>query len=208
MPQSYSDGQRLRGSDGQIYVVHNGTPVLESSIAAPAQRTFGTPDPTQATKGPKAQTDLQNAQLETESRRLQIEKTRREIANMPDADAPVTPTSKINGDAYLKTLSAPDAALVRGLADGRIAFPTGAALRSPYWQKVLTNVVNYDPNFDAVNYGSRYATRKDFTSGKSAQNIKALNTAIGHVGQLYDQIDGTMSTGGYPFATTVNRIGN
>lgn len=171
----------------------------------PAPIPLSPPDPY---KVPKDAAETTNAQLETEVRRLQIEKAKRELAQMPDpTEAPVL-AGKVNGDAFLKTLSPQDAAIAKGVADGRIAFPSGAALRSPYWQKVLTNVVNYDPSFDAINYNARAATRKDFTSGKSAMNIKALNTAIGHVGQLYDQIGGTTSTGGYPFATTVNKISN
>lgn len=170
--------------------------------------TVGSPKPGYQYEGPKAQADLANAQLESEAKRIAIEKARRELANTPDPDAPVTPTSKLSGLDYLKTLPPADAALTKSLAEGRMAFPTGAGLRSPYWQKALQNVANYDPTFDAVNYGARAATRKDFTSGKSAQNIKALNTAIGHVGQLYDQIGGTMSSGGYPLATTVNSLVN
>lgn len=87
---------------------------------------------------------------------------------------------------YLKTLSDSDAALVKGLAEGRKAFPTGSALRSEYWQGILGAVAKYDPMFDEVNYNARAATRKDFTSGKSAQQINALNTVIGHIAQLSD----------------------
>jgi len=202
--QSYPEGTIADGPNGPI--VFRGGQWVPAGGNGP--QTIGAPKPGYQYEGPKAATDLQNAQLETQAKRIAIEKARRELANTPDPDAPVTPTSKVSGAEYLKTLSPADAALTKSLAEGRMAFPTGAGLRSPYWQKALQNVANYDPSFDAVNYGARAATRKDFTSGKSAQNIKALNTAIGHVGQLYDQINGTMSTGGYPFATTVNKIGN
>lgn len=174
--------------------------------------TVGTPNPDAQYKGPKAATDLTNARLETEAKRIAIEKARRELADIPNPDAPISPTSKVNGPDFLKTLSPPEAALTKSLAEGRMAFPTGAALRSPYWQKALQNVANYDPTFDAVNYGARAATRKDFTSGKSSMNIKALNTAIGHVGELWDQIGGTASHGGngnvVPGATLLNSLGN
>jgi hypothetical protein len=63
---------------------------------------------------------------------------------------------------------------------------------------MLAHVSNYDPGFDEVNYTSRSATRRDFTSGKAANNIRALNTAIGHFGHLEEQIGGTASHGFTP----------
>lgn len=74
-----------------------------------------------------------------------------------------------------------EAAQVKALAEGRMAFPTGTALKSPYWQNMLSKVAAYDPSFDAVNYNARAKTRSEFTSGKSANNIKALNTLAGHI---------------------------
>lgn len=93
---------------------------------------------------------------------------------------------------------------VKALAEGRMAFPSGFALKSPYWQQMLQMVSQYDPSFDAINYNTRAATRKDFTSGKSAENIKSLNTAIGHLATLQQKFDALGNTD-YP---TYNTIGN
>jgi hypothetical protein len=114
----------------------------------------------------------------------------------------------VTGPDFLAKLSPTDAAQVKALASGRMAFPTGKAAASPYWQMRLQQVAQYDPTFDAINYTARAKTRADFTSGVSARNIKALNTAIGHVGQLANQISGTASHGGFPLATTVNALEN
>jgi hypothetical protein len=92
-------------------------------------------------------------------------------------------------DAYLKSLDAPTQSLVKALAEGRKAFPSGSALRADYWQKMLAAVAKYDPSFDEINYNSRAATRKDFTSGKTADQIRSVNTAIGHLSQLSDAAD-------------------
>lgn len=99
-----------------------------------------------------------------------------------DASAAAT----ISGDEYLKTLQPNIQTQVKALTDGRMAFPTGFALRSPYWQNMLQAVAQYDPSFDAINYNTRSKTRSDFTSGKAATNITALNTAIGHLNTLDD----------------------
>jgi hypothetical protein len=203
MPQSYPEGQRLQGSDGKVYVVTNGVPRAEGSASAPRPVMSMPGDPY---KAPTAAADLAAKSQEAELRRIAIEKAKRDLANTPDPAA-VVASSGVNGPDYLKSLSPQDAQMVKAIAEGRMQLPANA-MRSPYWQAMVGKVVNYDPQFDGINYGARYATRKDFTSGKSAMNIKALNTAIGHLGQLYDQMGGTVSTGGYPGATTVNSIGN
>lgn len=90
------------------------------------------------------------------------------------------------GETYLNQLPPQLATQVKALAEGRMAFPSGFALKSPYWQQMLQAVSMYDPNFDAVNYNARAKTRGDFTSGKSASNITALETAINHLAELQD----------------------
>jgi hypothetical protein len=104
--------------------------------------------------------------------------------------------SDVHGDSYLSTLDPTQAAQVRALAEGRMAFPTGTALKSDYWQRMLADVAQYDPSFEAANYGSRAATRKDFTSGKAATAINALNTVAGHLGDLSDAADQLDNFGG------------
>lgn len=95
-----------------------------------------------------------------------------------------------SGDTLLKSLPPQTAAQVKALAEGRMGFPSGMALSKPYWQQMLSLTAQYDPQFDAANPTSRSATRKDFTSGKSAQNITALNTVVGHLDHLDRSIDG------------------
>src|SRR5579872_2292770 len=89
-----------------------------------------------------------------------------------------------HGEDFLKTLKPEVAAQVKALAEGRMAFPSGFALRSPYWQQMLQAVSQYDPTFDAVNYTARAKTRSDFTSGAAAKNVTSLNTVIGHLDEL------------------------
>lgn len=47
-----------------------------------------------------------------------------------------------------------------------------------------------DPSFDMSQYPARAALRRDFTSGKGAQNLRSLNTAIGHLDSLRKAADG------------------
>src|SRR5665213_3292606 len=93
-----------------------------------------------------------------------------------------------HGDQFLSTLEPQTAGIVKALATGRMQFPSGMALKTPQWQQMMLAVSQYDPQFDAVNYNARAGIRKDFTSGKDAQTINALNTGIGHLDQLSNAI--------------------
>lgn len=86
----------------------------------------------------------------------------------------------LSGADYLASLKPQEASQVKALAEGRMQFPSGTALKSPYWQSMLDSVARYDPNFDGVNYNARAKTRSDFTSGKAAGNVRALNTLANH----------------------------
>lgn len=113
--------------------------------------------------------------------------------------------SNLSGEEFLGSISKPVAEQVKALADGRLSFPSGAALKSPYWQSMLTLTAQYDPSFDAVNYGSRAATRKDFTSGKASQSVNALNTVLGHLDSLSDAAD-KLNNGSSPILNTASNF--
>lgn len=154
----------------------------------PAQDTLGGPQPTPASgQSPPAQ----------------------------GGDANQMPVTQLQGVDLLKRLPPQIAAQVKALDEGHMPFPGGFALKSPYWQRMMTLVSQYDPAFDAVNYNARYSTRKAFTSGPEGRQINALNTAIGHLGQLDSEIDNLHNTGFTPYneaanwlQSTVNANGN
>lgn len=129
---------------------------------------------------------------------------------LPGAISGTQPSSDAQtatNEGYLSALPSPVASQVKALAEGRMQFPSGFALKSPYWQQMLQAVSTYDPSFDAVNYNARAQTRKDFTSGKSAQNITALNTAMGHLDSL-DKAFTALNNGDYPtYNTVANKLG-
>lgn len=169
------------------------------------------PDPEKQANSAREDVRLRIAQQEEARRSAEYNATHNPDGSPKDPAAQVgIPPEQmhVTGPDFLKMLSPSEAAQVKALAEGRMAFPAGKAASSPYWQQRLAQVSQYDPEFDAINYNARAATRRDFTAGKSSANIKALNTAIGHLGELYGQIDKTASHGGFPGATTVNAIQN
>lgn len=116
--------------------------------------------------------------------------------------------SKLNED-YLKTLNPSIAAQVKALAAGRMAFPSGFALKSPYWQAMMSAVAQYDPMFDATNYNQRAKLRQDFTTGDSAKGVNALTTVVQHLDRLDKSIDGLDNFEGVPLLnSTLNSVKN
>ncbi|MHB1938424.1 MAG: hypothetical protein ACYCOR_17850 [Acidobacteriaceae bacterium] len=96
------------------------------------------------------------------------------------------PDSTDHGQAFLSQFPKSTQDLVNGLYKGTVPFPSSFALKTPYWERLIKILEQTYPHFDAANYPSRQATRKDFTSGKAAQTVNALNTVLGHLGKLSD----------------------
>jgi len=115
--------------------------------------------------------------------------------------APAAPTGHIDltqhGEDLLKQLPPNIAAQVKALAEGRMAFPTGAAFRSPVTQQILSLVGAYDPTFDAVNYQARNKTRSSLAAGQIGQNLTKINTAIGHL-DSFDKAAEALNNSDYP----------
>jgi hypothetical protein len=121
-----------------------------------------------------------------------------------DTMAPPPGDTSKTGEEYLATIPPSLAGQVKAMAEGRRAFPTGAALRSPAIQQLIAAATQYDPTLDAANAATRVATRKDFTSGKSAQNITALNTVLGHLGSLWESAQELHNRGFTPWNALAN----
>ena len=115
----------------------------------------------------------------------------------PSVSPPVTgtdtstilPSSPNRNDKALTGL--PDAAvsMIKMMVDGKMSPPSGMAMTKPYWQAFIAKASEYDPNFDETSWASRVATRKDFTVGKSADAVTAINTALSHAGTLVGDFD-------------------
>ena len=97
-------------------------------------------------------------------------------------------------------LNAGQQATVSAILEGRINPPSSFALKTPYWQNIMANVFEKDPQFSE----QRAQLRKDFTVGKHSTEINSINTALVHVGVLNDAID-AMNNGNIQ---VLNKISN
>lgn len=96
--------------------------------------------------------------------------------------------------------------LVKQVATGKMKIGDVLTPRTPLPARkaFLGQVLAENPDFDSRSYDVEKGVMKDFTSGKSAQNLTAFNTAIEHSKQLQGAAD-ALQNGDMP---TLNKIGN
>ena len=100
--------------------------------------------------------------------------------------------STTTGLDFLKTLPPQRASSVQAIGEGRMEL-TPSMLRSKDGQTLAQQVTTAYPDFDQSKAQSYFKTRQDFTSGKTSVAINSYNTAIAHLGTMYDHVSGTNS---------------
>ena len=102
---------------------------------------------------------------------------------------PQTVGSDLTGEDYFTALKQQDpafAAKVKAVADGRLAMPPTNS-RSPDAQRLLQAVTQYDPEgVNDISTGARRRLFTSFTAGPDAEQLKSLNTVMGHIGRLQE----------------------
>jgi len=96
----------------------------------------------------------------------------------------LVPRSALSGEDFLSTIPQDQASIVRALVEGRMKFPSGRALTSPFWRRMIAATAQYEPGFDVTVGARRNKTASNFASGAEARNITSFNTAIGHLASL------------------------
>ena len=95
----------------------------------------------------------------------------------------------LTGDEFLTDLQKNDpglAAKVKAVADGRLSMPPINS-RAPDAQRLLQAVSQYDPDgLNDIMTGARRKLFTSFTAGPDADQVKALNTVMMHLGKLQE----------------------
>lgn len=94
----------------------------------------------------------------------------------------------VHGEDFAKKLDPATAGLVRKIANYEIN-PTSLSNRSGERMQILQLAAQYNPQYDQTQFASRNKVRQDFTSGQTAKNVTSINTAIGHMGTMYQMAD-------------------
>lgn len=96
----------------------------------------------------------------------------------------------ISGEDYLKSLPVARQAEIKALLTGNMKFPS-LSRNNVYGQQLYNDAALVDPEFNQKTYDTRMAAMKDFTSGKTANLIQALNQAPQHaltLSHAYDML--------------------
>jgi hypothetical protein len=160
-----------------------------------------------------AQVNATNASAE--NYRASAGKARAETSGITNPPPLPGAASGLTGEEFLKTLPPATAGLVRKIANYEMDLNAVSSIRGGKHgdserMQLARIVAQYDPSFDGTQFPVRQASRKDFTSGKGAANIRSLNTAISHLDEL-DKAAKSLSNSSIPgwnaVANTVQRRG-
>lgn len=145
----------------------------------------------------KAKADADLAELNEQEKRQQLL-----LQNGVPAPGDTTKT----GAEYIATLPPGMRPQVISMIEGRTPYPTGAALKNPQVMAIAAAAQQADPSYNYANAVTRLKTRQDFTSGPSAKNLTAINTALGHLGQLMTDAQELKNTGSPLVNTPLNAV--
>jgi hypothetical protein len=93
--------------------------------------------------------------------------------------------SSLHGEDYLRTLSAQERDLVKGIAEGRIN-PNSLSIRGGHRERILGHVTRYDPGYNQQRYGLTEKAVNAFNVGRQSNNVRSFNVALEHLDTLQD----------------------
>ena len=115
----------------------------------------------------------------------------------PSLDANGQP---LTGEAYLATLPTTRAAELKALDEGRMNYPSSFAQSKPYYQQMLAQLYQYNPQASQ----QTAAAVKAFNQGKQGDQTRFLNVAVNHLDTLSGLADALHNND----VKALNTIGN
>jgi hypothetical protein len=121
-----------------------------------------------------------------EAKKILDEEDRRaaSVAGAKTAAEETAKDSSNSGPIDLSKVSDEDMTMAKQLLSYSLPITSYELTRNPKWERRMHIAATLDPSFDASQYNIRQSVKKDFTVGKSSQNITGLNTAVGHIDSL------------------------
>lgn len=122
------------------------------------------------------------------------------LASAAKSRSEVIPSSPngaaLQGEDYIKTLPSSEAQYLRTIAAGKQNLPPS---RSKEGLKIAKQMASAYPDYDSSKQPAYMKTRAAFTSGAESKGINAFNTAIAHLGEVYDHADSAVGAGAKSF---------
>lgn len=138
--------------------------------------------------------DLVKNSLDTfEKKTLEQIKVNAKGAKENPLDVEGDPTLK--GEAYINSLPAAAQPLIRQITSGQIGAVSPRLLAGKDGQRLMAEAALADPDLDTGQIQGYPALVKEFNQGKAGTQIKAINTAVPHLNDLYTALEnGTLTT--------------
>lgn len=145
----------------------------------------------QATAGPEASAAGQKAEATAKG------SAKGAIEGQMSAMGGSTTTGTLNpatgaDEGFLSQLPPQQANTIRAIGEGRVEL-SPRVMSSKDGKLLMQQLTTAYPNFDQSKALSYFKTRQDFTSGKTSVGINSYNTAIAHLGTMWDHVSGTNS---------------
>jgi hypothetical protein len=108
------------------------------------------------------------------------------VAQHYDATPPAGPQFDefTTPEEVIAKIPANESGTAQQLADYKIPITALSRMPSDARMRILNAAKVFNPDFDVKEYNNLNNARKAYTTGTQGQNITAINTAIGHLGQL------------------------
>lgn len=74
----------------------------------------------------------------------------------------------------------------KAILEGRASWPKGRDMSDPMKREALRLAIQVDPTLNEATHAQRAQTQKAFTTGKQADAVNSMNTAMGHAAELSD----------------------
>lgn len=94
--------------------------------------------------------------------------------------------------------------MAQGIAAGQLAPLSGYSLKSPQGMRLMSRVLELNPQYNGQDYGSQAAGLKQFTSGKLGNSVRSFNVSISHLDTL-DKLGEALQNGD---VQAFNKVGN
>jgi hypothetical protein len=125
-----------------------------------------------------------------EQKRVDIAERKQEAleAKQAAAENPLPGDWSKTGQDFLNSLPPQDRNIVRLVGDYE-KNPASLSRTGGYREKITNAAAQYRQGYDETIYHSRQKLRDAFFAGPEARNVTSLNTAIGHMGRLSQDVD-------------------
>ena len=125
----------------------------------------------------------------------QVSQIKANAAAQKDKPVEIEGDATKKGDEYISSLPVGRQGLIRQIVNGQVNAISPRTLAGKDGQLLMAEAAQADPDLDTTRIAGYGKVYNDFHSGKSKDQIQAINVVVPHLGQLYDAVNAIPSSG-------------